>query len=150
AVGLALLSALLPPGSGPRRVSPRARSLVLAAVFCVGNTALLLILALSPLAQARLFHSMSGEMLAVNAPALVTTVLAAVAAGALFFRYRGHVFAYLLDEEMQRVRAAAHRRTGLAVSAAAVLAITGAVLLVGPVLCAGLLLLPPLLTERRA
>jgi ABC-type Mn2+/Zn2+ transport system permease subunit len=150
AAGLAILAALLPPGSGPRRANPRVRSLVLAAVFCAGNASLLLVLALSPLAQARLFHAMNGEMLAVGSPALVATVLAALFTLLLFLRYRGFVFAYLLDEETLRVRTARHRLTGVVFMAAAVAAITGAVLLIGPILCAGLLILPPLLAERRA
>ncbi len=150
AAGLGVLVATLPPGAGPRRISLRQRALLLAAVFAIGNAALLLIMALSPQAQAHLFNVMSGEILAVGTGELVFSAVLALAMTALFVRFRGHFLAYFLDEEMLRVRARHHRVVALAFHLIAVIAVTAAVLLIGPVLCTALLILPALLTERRS
>ncbi len=148
--GLAAVVSLLPPGAGPRKANLRTRSLMLAALFSVANATLLLVLALSTHARAELMHSLSGEMLAVTSGAVLTTAIGVLVACLLFARFRGHVLAYLLDEETYRIRFRRARVMSFAFPAAAVLAVTAAVLLEGPILATGLLVLPPLLAERRA
>jgi zinc/manganese transport system permease protein len=148
--GLSILVALLPPGAGPRKSNLRTRSLILAAMFSVANACLLLVMALSTHARAELLHSLNGEMLAVTPSAVVATAIGAVAVGFLFVRFRGHVLAYLLDEETYRIRFSGAQFLGLAFPAAAVLSVTAAVLLEGPILATGLLVIPALLTERRS
>lgn len=150
ALGLGALVAALPPGAGPRRISLRQRALLLAAVFTLGNATLLLIMALSPRAQAHLFNVLNGELLAVGAGELLASTLVALLLAAGFTRYRGYFLAYFLDEETLRVRLRGHRLVALSFHLLSVLAVTTAVLLIGPVLCTALLILPPLLTERRA
>ena len=148
--GLASVLWLLPPGAGPRKTNLRTRSLMLAALFSVSNAVLLLVLALSTHARAELMHSLNGEMLAVTTGAVAATAVGVLAACLLFARFRGHVLAYLLDEETYRIRFGGARVMALVFPAAAVLAVTAAVLLEGPILATGLLVLPPLLAERRA
>jgi ABC-type Mn2+/Zn2+ transport system permease subunit len=150
ACGLSILVALLPPGAGPRKTNLRTRALILAVMFSVANASLLLVMALSTHARAELLHALNGEMLAVSPGAVVATALGVVAVGLLFVRFRGHVLAYLLDEETYRVRFSGARLLGLAFPAAAVLSVTAAVLLEGPILATGLLVIPALLTERRS
>lgn len=148
--GLAAVLALLPPGAGPRKTNLRTRALMLAALFSVANASLLLVLAVSTHARAELLHSLNGEMLAVKTGAVIAAAAGVAVACLLFWRYRGHVLAYLLDEETYRIRVSGARLMALVFPAAAVVAVTGAVLLEGPILATGLLVLPPLLAERRA
>lgn len=148
--GLALVLALLPPGAGPRKANLRSRSLMLAALFSVANAALLLVLAVSTHARAELLHALNGEMLAVNTGAVIAAGVGVALMALLFVIFRGHVLAYLLDEETYRIRVRGARFMALAFPALAVVAVTGAVLLEGPILATGLLVLPPLLAERRA
>lgn len=150
AAGLTVLVALLPPGAGPRKVNLRTRALLLAALFSVANAALLLVLAVSTHARAELLHALNGEMLAVSSGAVAAVAAGTLVVVLLFARFRGHVLAWLLDEEAYRIRLEGARIMAIAFPAVAVLAVTAAVLLEGPVLATGLLVLPPLLAERPA
>jgi len=148
--GLALLTAFLPPGAGPRKTNLRSRSLLLAALFCIANAAVLLVMALSTHARAELLHALNGEMLAVSPTAVWATAVGVAGAGLVFFRFRGHVVAYILDEETYSIRTPGARLMSLVFPAVAVVLVAAAVLMEGPILASGLLLLPPLLAERPA
>jgi ABC-type Mn2+/Zn2+ transport system permease subunit len=96
---LFLLMIVLPLGAAQGRISLRRRELVLAGLFCIGNAVTMLLMGISPLAEAHFRSLLQGELLAVSMAQLWAV---AAACGLLLFalvRFRGALYAYALDEE---------------------------------------------------
>jgi ABC-type Mn2+/Zn2+ transport system permease subunit len=153
AVTVAALLALvlaLPLGAGNMGAGgQRRREIILAGALVLGNALTLGIMALSPRAESHLRHLLSGEVMAAGKPELTAMVL--LGAGLLFLgiRYRGALFALSLDEEMLRAQGRHYAAVRFGYRAALVSIVTAALMLAGPVLCAALLILPPLFAEGR-
>lgn len=146
---LFLLTLALPLAAGLRRISLRRREIVLAAVLCLGNALVLSVMALSPRAESHLRHLLAGELMAAGARELWAVGGGALILGALAWRFRGVLFAFSLDEEHFRLQGRHYYAAKMAYRLLAALLVTAALMLAGPVLCAGLLVLPALFAERR-
>ncbi len=149
-MALFLLVTFLPQGSGRRRRSYRQREIVLATVFSLGHTLTLLFMALSPDADAHLRHLLNGEILAVRPWELALAATTSLGLVALSILKRGQLFAFALDEEGFSLKAQRPRLFAVSYRLAAVVIVTGGVILVGPLLCTALLVLPPLFAEKAA
>jgi len=148
AVALFFLMIALPLNAGTKRISLRRRELILAGLFCFGNTLTMLFMSISPLAEAHFKYLLQGELLAVNTTELwITGALSALlfAAG---IRYRGALYAYALDEEGLFIKERSYSTITILYRAVATLIITGGIILIGPLLTTSLLIVPAFLCER--
>lgn len=150
AVALFLIMIFLPLNVGMKRISLRRRELILAALFCIGNTLTLLFMSLSPHVESHFKNILQGELLAVST---IELILAGVVALALFIagvKYRGLLFAYSLDEEGLRIKEKSYTTITVLYRAAATLIITGGIVLIGPLLTTSLLIVPAFFVEQRS
>ncbi len=147
---LFLIMILLPLNVGKERISMRRRELILAALFCIGNTLTILFMALSPNVEAHFKNLLQGELLAVTKLDLIITVLGAAALLVAGFRFRGVLYAYALDEEALKIKEKSYTTITVLYRAAATLIITGGIVLIGPLLTTALLIVPPFFIEQRS
>ena len=148
AVALFFCMIALPLNAGTKRVSLRRRELILAGLFCFGNTLTMLFMSISPQAEAHFKYLLQGELLAVNTTELwITGALSALlfAAG---IRYRGALYAYALDEEGLFIKEKSYLMITILYRAVATLIITGGIILIGPLLTTSFLIVPAFLCER--
>lgn len=151
AVAAILLVSLLLPGRSAQGTSGRRRAALLVGVFCAGETATLLMGAVSPKVEAHVHDMLRGEVLAMSVPELVGFIVLTLLALALAFRFRGVLFALALDEEGLLIRYGKRGRQALlGFRIAGALIIASGVIWVGPLLTLGLLAVPALLFEGRA
>ncbi|MFH1761598.1 MAG: metal ABC transporter permease [bacterium] len=141
---------LLPLGTGKERVSLRRREIVLAAAFVLGNALTMLFMALSTNAEAHLKHLLNGELLAIGTIEFITTLIVTIIGISLGFYFRGMLIAFSLDEEALSIKSNHHQRIKIFYRLGAALVVTLGIILVGPILCTALLILPPLLAERKS
>jgi ABC-type Mn2+/Zn2+ transport system permease subunit len=147
---LFLIMILLPLSVGKKQISMRRRELILAALFCIGNTLTILFMALSPNVEAHFKNLLQGEILAVTNTDLIVTVIGAVALLITGFRYRGVLYAYSLDEEGLRIKEKSYTTITVLYRAAATIIITGGIVLIGPLLTTSLLIVPAFFIEQRS
>lgn len=150
AVALFLIMILLPLNVGKKRISMRRRELILAALFCIGNTLTILFMALSPNVEAHFKNLLQGEILAVNVVELVITIIVALVLLCAGIRYRGVLYAYSLDEEGLKIKEKSYNTITIMYRAAATLIITGGIVLIGPLLTTSLLIVPAFFIEQRS
>ncbi len=149
AMALFLIMILLPLNVGKKRISIRRRELILAALFCLGNTLTLLFMAMSPHVEAHFKNLLQGELLAVNTLELIITAIVAFMLLVAGIKYRGILFAYSLDEEGLKIKEKSYNTITVLYRAAATLIITGGIILIGPLLTTALLIVPAFFIEQR-
>ncbi len=150
AAALFLIMILLPLNVGTKRISIRRRELILAALFCLGNTLTLLFMSLSPHVESHFKNLLQGELLAVNTVELVITAVIALSLLIAGIKYRGVLFAYALDEEGLKIKEKSYNTITILYRAAATLIITGGIVLIGPLLTTSLLIVPAFFIEQRS
>lgn len=150
AVALFLIMILLPLNVGKKRISMRRRELILAALFCIGNTLTLIFMALSPSVESHFKNLLQGELLAVTTLEMIITIVIALTLFVLGIKFRGILFAYSLDEEGLRITEKSYNTITIIYRAAATLIITGGIILIGPLLTTSLLIIPAFFIEQRS
>ncbi len=150
ATALFLLMILLPLNVGTKRISMRRRELILAALFCLGNTLTLLFMSLSPHVESHFKNLLQGELLAVNTIELIVTAVISLSLLIVGIKYRGVLFAYALDEEGLKIKEKSYTTITILYRGAATLIITGGIVLIGPLLTTSLLIVPAFFIEQRS
>ena len=150
AVALFLIMILLPLNVGKKRISLRRRELILAALFCIGNTFTLIFMALSPSVESHFKNLLQGELLAVTTLEMIITIVTALTILVLGTKFRGILFSYSLDEEGLRITEKSYNFITILYRAAATLIITGGIILIGPLLTTSLLIIPAFFIEQRS
>lgn len=150
AVALFLIMILLPLNVGKKRISMRRRELILAALFCIGNTLTLIFMALSPSVESHFKNLLQGELLAVTTLEMIITIVISLTLFVLGIKFRGILFAYSLDEEGLRITEKSYNTITILYRAAATLIITGGIILIGPLLTTSLLIIPAFFIEQRS
>lgn len=150
AVALFLIMILLPLNVGKKRISMRRRELILAALFCIGNTLTLIFMALSPPVESHFKNLLQGEILAITKIEMIITIVIALILVLIGIKYRGVLFAYSLDEEGLRIKEKSYNIITALYRAVATLIITGGIILIGPLLTTSLLIIPAFFTEQRS
>jgi zinc transport system permease protein len=140
----------LPLNAGTKRISLRRRELILAGLFCFGNTATMMFMSISPLAEAHFKYLLQGELLAVNTTEVWIVGIFSVLLFAAGTRYRGALYAYALDEEGLFIKEKSYTTITILYRAVATLIITGGIILIGPLLTTSLLIVPAFLCERHS
>ena len=148
ATALFFLMIALPLSAGTKRVSMRRRELILAGLFCFGNTLTMLFMSISPQAEAHFKYLLQGELLAVNTMEFLITVIIVAVVFIAGWKFRGVVYAYALDEEGLFIKEKSYRLITIMYRAVATLIITGGIILIGPLLTTSLLIVPAFLCER--
>ncbi len=141
---------LLPIGAGGTRLSLRRREILLAAIFVLGNALTMLFMTFSIHNQAHLRHLLNGELLAIGKTEFIIASTVSVVLLWIGWRYRGFLFAFSLDEEAFKIKSRHYNRMKALYRLGATLVITGGIILIGPILCTALLILPPLLAELKS
>ena len=150
AVALFLIMILLPLNVGKKRISMRRRELILAALFCIGNTLTLIFMALSPPVESHFKNLLQGEILAVNNIEMIITIVVTLVLLVIGVTYRGILFAYSLDEEGLKIKEKSYNTITVLYRAAATLIITGGIVLIGPLLTTSLLIIPAFFIEQKS
>lgn len=150
AVAIFLIMILLPLNVGKKRISMRRRELILAALFCIGNTLTLIFMALSPPVESHFKNLLQGEILAVNNIEMIITIVVALVLLVIGIKFRGVLFAYSLDEEGLKIKEKSYNTITILYRATATLIITGGIVLIGPLLTTSLLIIPAFFTEQRS
>ena len=150
AVALFLIMILLPLNVGKKRISMRRRELILAALFCIGNTLTLIFMALSPPVESHFKNLLQGEILAVNKIEMIITIIVALVLLVIGIKFRGILFAYSLDEEGLKIKEKSYNTITILYRAAATLIITGGIVLIGPLLTTSLLIIPAFFIEQKS
>ncbi len=148
AAAIFLVMILLPLNVGKKRISLRRRELILAALFCIGNTLVMIFMALSPRVEAHFKNLLQGELLTVTGIELIITSVLAITILIIGMIFRGVLYAFSLDEEGLRIKEKSYIKITVLYRAAATLIITGGIILIGPLLTTSLLIVPAFLTER--
>ncbi len=138
----------LPLNISKKRVSIRRRELILAALFCIGNTLVMIFMAISPRVEAHFKNLLQGELLTVSGIEYAITGIFALALLSYGLLNRGFLYAFSIDEEGLRIKEKSYVTITILYRAAATLVITGGIILIGPLLTTALLIVPPFLTER--
>lgn len=149
ASALFFIMIFLPLNVGKTRISMRRRELILAALFCLGNTLTLLFMAMSPHVESHFKNLLQGELLAVNTIELIITITIAFTLLAAGIKYRGVLYAYSLDEEGLKIKEKSYTTITVMYRAASTLIITGGIVLIGPLLTTSLLIVPAFFIEQR-
>jgi ABC-type Mn2+/Zn2+ transport system permease subunit len=144
------LMLVLPLGTGKQQVSIRRREIILAVTFVLGNTLTVLFMALSPHAESHLKHFLSGEILSITRGELGFSLVLGIFLLIFGFAYRGVLFAFCLDEEGFKIKTERYNAVKIFYRLAATLIVTGGIILIGPILCTALLILPALFGEKAA
>lgn len=150
AVALFLILISLPLNVGKKRTSFRRRELVLAGLFCLGNTLTMLFMSISRLAEANFNYLLQGELLAVNKAELTVIAVFSAIVLAVSMKLRGVLYAYALDEEGLFIKEKSYRSITLIYRALVTLIVTGGIVLIGPLLTTALLIIPPFLCEKHS
>lgn len=145
---LFLIMVLLPLNVGTRRISLRRRELILAALFCIGNTLTIIFMAISPQAESHFKNLLQGELLAVRGMELIVAAVCALVILIAGVIYRGVIYAFSLDEEGLRIKEKKYYTISIVYRAVATLIITGGIILIGPLLTTSLLIIPAFIAER--
>ena len=145
---LFLVMILLPLNVGKKRISMRRRELILAALFCIGNTLTMLLMSLSPIVESHFKNLLQGELLAVNRVEFFIALGVALILLIAGIKYRGYLYAYSLDEEGLRIKEKSYNLLTILYRTASTLIITGGLVLTGPLLTTSLLIVPAFLVER--
>ncbi|KMQ52754.1 Zinc ABC transporter, inner membrane permease protein ZnuB [Chitinispirillum alkaliphilum] len=130
--------------------SIRRREQTLAALFCGANAFTIFFMAMSGHAESRFHYLLQGEMLAVTSSELIFTLVCCTFFSLLFFSFRGAVYALCLDQQQLAVKQHYYKLILNVYRVITVLVITGSIILVGPLLTASMLILPPFLIEKRS
>lgn len=150
AVALFLIMILLPLNVGKKRISMRRRELILAALFCIGNTLTLIFMALSPSVESHFKNLLQGEILAITKIEMIIAIVITLLLIVIGIKFRGVLFAYSLDEEGLRIKEKSYNTITILYRAAATLIITGGIILIGPLLTTSLLIIPAFFIEQRS
>jgi ABC-type Mn2+/Zn2+ transport system permease subunit len=148
AIAIFLVMILLPLNVGKKRISLRRRELILAALFCIGNTLVMIFMALSPRVEAHFKNLLQGELLTVTGIELIITAVLALTILVIGTAFRGVLYTFSLDEEGLRIKEESYLKITILYRAAATLIITGGIILIGPLLTTSLLIVPAFLTEQ--
>ncbi len=148
AISIFLVMIVLPLNVGKKRISLRRRELILAALFCIGNTLVMVLMSISPRVEAHFRNLLQGELLAVTGIELTATAILTIILIVFGFLFRGVIYGYSLDEEGLRITEKSYTTITLSFRAVATLVITGGIILIGPLLTTSLLIVPAFLTER--
>ncbi len=130
------------------RSSGRYRSMILSALFVVSNTVVLIIKARSTHVEALFDSMLAGDLLTVSASELVTTALLALLFIITAIRFRGFIYTFTLDADLLKIQKLRYKRTMIFHRLAVTMVITGGIILIGPLLTTGLLIIPTFFIER--
>jgi zinc transport system permease protein len=128
----------------------RKKEMVLAAVFVLGQTITYLCMHLSPNVRIDLSHLLNGEILALGPMEFGTALAMNALLMSIFYRYRGVLFAFCLDETGLRIQARGFRWIETTYRISASVVITASIVHVGPLLTTAWLVLPALFAEWAA
>ncbi|MCP4550305.1 MAG: hypothetical protein GY835_27915 [bacterium] len=150
AVSAILIVSLLLPRRQGQRASGRWRAALLAAIFCAGQAATILMSATSTRVEAHVRHMLRGELLAIGGAELTAFLVLTLVLLGFGFIFRGMIYALALDEEGLAIKVGAGGvGTLLTFRALAAVLIAAGVIWIGPLLTLGLLAIPTMLRERR-
>ncbi len=130
------------------RSSSRYRSMILSALFVVSNTVVMIIMSLSTHVEALFKTMLQGELLAVSTPELIVTALFALLFIVVASLFRGFLYTFTLDSDLLKIQKLWYKRTLLFHRLLVTMIITGGIILIGPLLTTGLLIIPTFLIER--
>ncbi len=123
------------------------RQLILASLFVGGNGLTRLLMTISPKAEGGLSHLLSGELLAIGKNEMIITGIFMVLIVTLFFKWRGTYFAFILDQEILRLKPRTYSKTVWSYRILSAFSVTLGVILIGPLLTTAFLIFPPLLAD---
>ena len=145
-----LLMIFLPLGINKKSVDKRRREQILAALFCIGNTFMILAMGLSPDVDNHFKTVLQGEILAIMEVDFYTAAAVLSIFSIIGVRFRGFFYSYAIDEEFLFIQQTSYKRTVLLFRGAIACIITGGIILIGPLLTASFLILPAFFMESKA
>lgn len=130
------------------RSSQRLRSIILAALFVICNTIVLIVKEKSMHVASLFDNVLEGDLLVGTPIQLILTAIMVTLFLGLGVYFRGYLYTFSIDSDLLKMQKKQYKRTMLIHRFVVATVVTGGILIIGPLLTTALLLLPGFLLER--